>query len=93
MPIAFKSVKIKSAIIYFLNLQCMAEVKNSLKITGMTCGHCKKAVENILIQEKGVLQAEVILENAEATITFDDAQTSLEALKKAINDSGIYKAS
>lgn len=71
----------------------MAEVKSSLKVTGMTCGHCKKAVENILSEENGVVQAEVVLENAEATVTFDDAQTSLEALKKAINDSGIYKAS
>lgn len=71
----------------------MSNVKGSLKITGMTCGHCKKAVENILSEEKGVLQAEVILENAEASVTFDDAQTSLEALKKALNDSGIYKAS
>lgn len=71
----------------------MSNVKASLKITGMTCGHCKKAVENILREEKGVLQAEVNLENAEASITFDDAQTSLEALKKALNDSGIYKAS
>lgn len=71
----------------------MAQVKSIIKIQGMTCGHCKKAVENILSEERGVVQAEVILQNAEASVTFDDAQTSLEVLKKAINDSGIYKAS
>ncbi len=71
----------------------MAQVKSNIKIQGMTCGHCKKAVENILSEENGVIQAAVVLENAEAAVTFDDAQTSLETLKKAINDSGIYKAS
>jgi copper chaperone len=71
----------------------MAQVKSTITVQGMTCGHCKKAVENILHDEKGVLQADVVLENAEALVTFDDAQTSLESLKKAINESGIYKAS
>ncbi len=71
----------------------MAQVKSTIKVQGMTCGHCKKAVENILRDEKGVLHADVFLENEEAVVTFDDAQTSLETLKKAINDSGIYKAS
>lgn len=70
----------------------MAEVKNNIKIEGMTCGHCKKAVENILREENGVILAEVDLEKAEAKVTFDNSKTSLEALKKAINDSGIYKA-
>ncbi len=71
----------------------MAQVKSTINVQGMTCGHCKKAVENILRNEKGVLKADIVLENAEALVTFDDAQTSLEILKKAINDSGIYKAS
>jgi len=69
----------------------MAQVKSTIKIQGMTCGHCKKAVENILKEEKGVLKAEVFLENALAVITFDDSQTSLEKLKNAINDSEIFK--
>jgi copper chaperone len=69
----------------------MAQVKSNIKIQVMTCGHCKKAVENILKEEKGVLKAEVFLENALADVTFDDSQTSLEKLKNAINDSGIYK--
>jgi copper chaperone len=69
----------------------MAQVKSTIKIQGMTCGHCKKAVENILKEEKGVLKAEVFLENAFADVTFDDSQTSIEKLKSAINDSGIYK--
>jgi copper chaperone len=69
----------------------MAQVKSTIKIKGMTCGHCKKAVENILKEEKGVLKAEVFLENALADVTFDDSQTSLEKLKNSINDSGIYK--
>lgn len=70
----------------------MADIKSNIKIEGMTCGHCKKAVENILREENGVIQAEVDLEKAEANVTFDNSKTSLEALKKAINDSGIYKA-
>jgi copper chaperone len=90
---AFKFVKNKNENIYFVNLQCMPEVKSNIKIQGMTCGHCKNAVENILKEEKGVLNAEVFLENAIADVTFDDSQTSLEKLKNTINESGIYKAS
>ncbi|MFN7013667.1 MAG: cation transporter [Bacteroidia bacterium] len=71
----------------------MTQVKCAINVQGMTCEHCKKAVENILKEEKGVLQAEVVLESSEAHVTFDDTQTSLNILIKAINDSGIYKAS
>jgi copper chaperone len=88
----FKSVKIAVQINYFVNLSAMTQIKSNIKVEGMTCGHCKKAVENILKEEVGVLQAEVFLEKAEADVTFDDSQTSLQALAKAINDSGIYKA-
>lgn len=71
----------------------MNQAKHIINVQGMTCGHCKKAVENILLEQKGVLQAEVILEKAQVHVTFDDNKTSLEALKKAINESEIYKAS
>lgn len=71
----FITVKIYGTMIYFVNLQIMAQVKSNIKIQGMTCGHCKKAVENILSEENGVIQASVVLENAEALVTFDDTQT------------------
>lgn len=43
----------------------------------MTCGHCVKAVKNIILDVDGVEAVEVSLENANATIEY----TNLEVQK------------
>ncbi|GIV44564.1 MAG: hypothetical protein KatS3mg035_1687 [Bacteroidia bacterium] len=61
-----------------------AQIKSTINVQGDDLRDIvKKQLKIVLRDEKGVLQVNVILESAEALVTFDDAQTSLEALKKS----------
>ena len=61
-----------------------------LKIEGLSCGHCVNAVTTILNETDGVESAIVSLPDS-AFVEFDENKTSIDNLKKAINDSEIYK--
>ena len=54
-----------------------------LKIEGMTCGHCKAAVENALKAVPGVTSVTVELEKKEAIVT---GSARREDLVKAVVD-------
>jgi copper chaperone len=58
----------------------------TLKITGMTCGHCAKAVTDALAKVAGVDDVvEVSLERNEALI---EGRPDLEALVAAVREEG-----
>lgn len=65
-------------------------MKTTINVSDMTCGHCVKAVKNIILDIDGVEAVEVSLENENATIEYSnlDMQKVLEALNKTN-----YKAS
>lgn len=60
----------------------------TLKVEGMSCGHCKSAVEGALNKVKGVEQAQVDLEARTATVKYDEQKTDLEKMKQAVEDQG-----
>ena len=62
------------------------EMKKTMKIEGMMCGHCTGRVEKALNALEGV-QAEVSLEDKAAYLTID-GDVSDEMLKKAVEDEG-----
>lgn len=59
-----------------------------LNVEGMSCTHCKNAVEKALKTLDGVQAAEVNLERGAVTIEHDDAVINAEGLKKTIRDAG-----
>lgn len=59
-----------------------------LKIGGMSCDHCKKAVTEALQGVAGVKRVEVNLEGGEATVWYDPAEASEEAMKEAVEEAG-----
>ena len=61
--------------------------KKFLKVEGMSCGHCKAAVEKALKSVDGVKNAVVDLENKTAEVTLKD-DVSNEVLSKAVTDAG-----
>ena len=61
----------------------------NLSITGMTCVHCKKAVEEALSGVEGVEFVEVNLEQASASV---QGTADLAALITAVEEEG-YSAS
>jgi copper chaperone CopZ len=64
----------------------MASAK--LKVTGMTCGHCQKTVEQALKGVNGVYSAVVDLQDGEAEIDFDDDAVTAGALVAAVEQAG-----
>jgi copper chaperone len=60
-----------------------------IKIQGMTCEHCVRAVTNALSGVEGVTNVKVSLEKNEAV--FDtSSQVDMEKIKKAVEEEG-YK--
>jgi len=62
--------------------------KLTLKITGMTCGHCQKSVEEALQGVQGVYGAVVDLRNATAEVDYDDDTATLDELTEAVAKAG-----
>src|SRR6478735_5116707 len=67
-------------------------VETSLNIGGMTCASCVRRVEKTLTRVDGVVAASVNLANETATVSFDPAFTSLDALTAAVAKSGYTAA-
>jgi copper chaperone len=63
-----------------------------LKVNGMTCGGCVRSVTNVLESIQGVTSAEVSLEKAQATVTYDPAKADVNRMKEAVTDAGYQVA-
>lgn len=63
-------------------------MRSTLKVTGMTCGHCRSAVESALRDLPGVRSARVDLEAGKAVVDYDDGKTSPRELTNAVADAG-----
>ncbi len=58
-------------------------MQTTLKVTGMTCGHCVAAVTKALEGIPGVEKADVSLEKAQAVVSGDaDTQAMVAAVKE-----------
>jgi mercuric ion binding protein len=60
----------------------------SLSVPTMDCPVCPITVKQALTKVPGVTQAEVSFDKRRATVTFDDAKTSVEALMRATKNAG-----
>ena len=59
-----------------------------IKIKGMTCMGCVRSVTNVLQGIAGVNNAEVSLEQAQATVQYDATKTGVNQFKAAITEAG-----
>jgi copper chaperone len=66
--------------------------KKVLKVEGMSCEHCVKAVTNALGGIVGVADIVVSLKDKTASFSYNPAETSLETIKAAITDEGFEVA-
>ncbi|NWG31430.1 MAG: heavy-metal-associated domain-containing protein [Rhodocyclaceae bacterium] len=60
----------------------------TIKITGMSCGGCTASVTKVLTETAGVAKVEVQLTPGQATVEYDPARVTREALCAAIEDAG-----
>lgn len=63
-------------------------MKQKIIVEGMSCGHCKNAVERAVKVLAGVSFAEVDLAAKQLTIEFDAAVVNMEEIKNAIEEEG-----
>lgn len=60
----------------------------TLKIQGMTCGHCVKAVSDALNGVDGVADAQVELQSATARVEYDEERAGVQAMQEAVAEEG-----
>lgn len=59
-----------------------------LRVEGMSCGHCVRAVTNAVGELNGVAGVSVDLDAKTATIDYDPDKVSFEDFKAAIEEEG-----
>ena len=60
----------------------------TIPVTGMTCAACSARIQRTLERAPGVASANVNLMTNSATVEFDPAVSSLDALVATITDTG-----
>jgi mercuric transport protein periplasmic component len=60
----------------------------TLSVPGMTCAACPITVTKALSKVRGVEKTQILLDQRQAVVTYDDAKTSLAGLTKATTDAG-----
>ncbi|MCK8824073.1 heavy-metal-associated domain-containing protein [Fuchsiella alkaliacetigena] len=65
--------------------------KEELKVTGMSCGHCKGAVEEAVSALSGVEAVEVDLDSELVKVDFEAATVGLAEIEQAIEEAGPYQ--
>jgi len=60
----------------------------TLAVSKMTCAACPITVKKALSRVPGVTEVSVSFEKKQATVVFDDSQTTVAALTRATTDAG-----
>lgn len=63
-------------------------MKQTMTIEGMSCSHCKNAVEKAVRSLPGVNFAEVDLAAKMLTVDFDDTKTDIDQVRAVVEDAG-----
>jgi mercuric ion binding protein len=84
-----KKSLIAMALFLLVSLPALAAQQTvTLSVPGMTCSACPITVKAALIRVEGVSSVDVRYKERDATVTFDDAKTSVEALTQATTNAG-----
>ena len=62
--------------------------EKTLRVPGMSCGHCKAAVEGELNRLSGVKDSNADVEKGTVVVRYDEAEVSTEQLEGAIEEAG-----
>jgi mercuric ion binding protein len=77
-----------AALLFSAGTVFAAERTVTLKVDNITCALCGPTVKKALTQVPGVARVEVLTGKNTATVTFDDAKASVEALIAATANAG-----
>lgn len=62
--------------------------KTTLNVTGMSCGHCVKTIEDNVGKLDGVKSVQVNLEAGTVDVEFESAQVDMKKISDTIEDQG-----
>jgi copper chaperone len=62
--------------------------KTTLKVSGMSCGHCENAVKNALTSLDGVKAVTVSLNDGKVDVEYSADKVTVGKMKEAIEDQG-----
>ena len=81
--------KLLAVLLALSTLPALAATKTvTLSVPGMTCAACPITVKTALSKVPGVAKATVDFDKRQATVTFDDARTSVATLTQATGNAG-----
>lgn len=60
----------------------------TLKVQGMTCGHCERTVREVLEEAPGVRSVQVDLAGGRAVVEYDEGQTNPRELAGLVTEEG-----
>lgn len=60
----------------------------TLNVSGMSCGHCVKAIEENVGKLNGVSSVKVDLDTGKVEVAFESQKLSLDTIKETIDDQG-----
>lgn len=63
-------------------------MEDTIKVDGMSCEHCEKAVKGAVEGLSGVSSATVHLETGNVDLSYDESIVGLEKIKEAVEDQG-----
>ena len=66
----------------------MTNQKYTFLVEGMSCGHCKSAVEKAVRVLSGIARAEVNLPTNTLVVEFDASKITLEEIKESVIEEG-----
>lgn len=66
--------------------------ERAIAVDGMTCGHCVRAVKELIEEVEGVSNVSVSLEDKEAVVSFTEKSLAPESIVNHINSNSNYKA-
>lgn len=62
--------------------------QETIKVEGMSCGHCVMRVKKAIEAVEGVRKAEVDLPNKQAVVEYEEGKANLEKVKAVIREAG-----
>lgn len=60
----------------------------NLKVSGMSCGHCVKAIEGSVGRLAGVTHVKVDLQGAQVSVQYNENEVTIDRIKETIDDQG-----
>jgi len=62
--------------------------QGTIKVEGMSCGHCQMRVKKAVEAVEGVKSADVSLQNKQVVLEYDEEKTNLKKVEDAIKEAG-----